>query len=491
MKPETGVRVRFAPSPTGHLHVGGARTALYNWLLARGKGGTFVLRVEDTDTERSTEAAIDQIITSLGWLGLDWDEGPEIGGAYGPYRQIERMRLYESAARKLLNGGKAYRCYCTPKELEAERELAREKDVPYVYSGRCRDLGAEAGTTLRGVRDSREPVIRLRTPRSGHTVFQDIVHGKVSFENALCGDFILVRSNGVPTYNFAVAVDDTAMKITHVIRGDDHLPNTPRQLMVIEALGEEQPAYGHIPLILGSDKAPLSKRHGDVSVEEFRERGYIREALCNYLALLGWSYDSETTLFPLEELIYKFSLERVGRTAAAFDAEKLLWMNGHYIRKMEPVDLAERLEHFLQSTRLAGLPGTEGRPDIDELVPLVQEKMKTLEDFVELTDFFFLPLEFESKALEKLLGNERAADYLAACTDVLEQVEPYDIEHIEEGLRMQAEKLGVKLGKLLQPLRIAVSGKIVTPGMFETLYVLGRDKSLERIIQARERILRQ
>lgn len=481
----SGVRVRFAPSPTGHLHVGGARTALYNWLLARGSSGTFVLRIEDTDTERSTQAAIDQIINSMSWLGLDWDEGPEIGGPYGPYRQMERTKMYSSSAGRLLQEGKAYRCYCTPEQLEGERKAARKRGEAYVYSGRCRDLADSGAGPPAG---AGEPVIRLRTPHSGHTTIRDLVHGEVSFENALCGDFILVRSSGVPTYNFAAAMDDTSMRITHVIRGDDHLPNTPKQLMVAEALGEEPPAYGHLPLILGSDRAPLSKRHGAVSVEEFRSQGFIREALCNYLALLGWSYDGETTLFSMEELMYKFSLDRVGTTAAAFDTEKLMWMNGHYIREMEPVDLAERLGHYLQRTRLAGLPGADSRPEIDDLVPLVQEKMKTLDDFVELTDFFFLPLEFEDKALKKLMGNNQAAELLSAAAEALERIDPYNIDEIEAALRGTAEGLDIKLGKFLQPLRIAVSGKTVTPGMFETLYVLGRDKSLERIFTAREMV---
>ncbi len=478
------IRVRFAPSPTGHLHLGGARTALYNWLLARSSGGAFVLRIEDTDTERSNDAAIDQIITSLSWLGLDWDEGPGVGGAHGPYRQMERRQLYADAAERLLAEKRAYRCYCTPEELDGERREARKREVPYVYSGRCRNLEASVDAGNGGGGRGRESVIRLKTPSEGHTLVHDLVRGEVSFENALCGDFILVRSNGVPTYNFAVAIDDTAMEITHVIRGDDHLPNTPKQIMVAEALGKKPPLYGHLPLILGPDRAPLSKRHGAVSIEEFRSRGFLREALCNYLALLGWSFDAESTLFSMDELVEKFSIERVGSTAAAFDMDKLLWMNGHYIRELEPVELAERLEAYLPGTKLAGLPGRDGNPDIDDLVPLVQEKMKTLEDFVELTDFFFLPLEFEKKALRKLTGNDRAAELLDAAAEALQQVEPFDIENIEAALRRKADEIDVKLGKFLQPLRIAVSGKTVTPGMFETLSVLGRDKSLDRITNA-------
>ncbi len=478
------VRVRFAPSPTGHLHVGGARTALYNWLFARSRGGTFILRIEDTDRERSTEQAIDQIIAGMRWLGLEWDEGPRIGGEHGPYRQMERMGLYQEQARRLLEEGRAYRCYCTEEELDGARSRAREKGETYVYDGRCRGLDDEARASFEA--EGRRSVLRLKTPPAGQTLVNDLIHGEVGFDNALCGDFILVRSSGIPTYNFAVAVDDLSMGITHVIRGDDHLPNTPRQLMVIEALAGEPPAYAHLPMILGPDRSPLSKRHGDVSVEQFRDHGYVREAMCNYLALLGWSYDAETTLFSMEELVEKFSLERVGSTAAAFDRDKLLWMNGRYIREMEPVELAERLESFLPSTRLAGLPGTEGRPEITDLVPLVQEKLKTLADFVELTDFFFAGVKFEEKALDKLMSIAEAPAMLRVAARILAEVEPYRTETIDEALRQAADEMEVKLGKFLQPLRIAVSGKTVTPGMFETLSVLGREESIRRIEAALE-----
>jgi len=466
--------------------VGGARTALYNWLYARGHGGTFVLRIEDTDLIRSTDESIRQIISSLSWLGLDWDEGPGAGGPKGPYRQTERLEIYKQAAAGLLEKGDAYRCYCTPEELEQERGEAKAAGKPVVYSGRCRELTAQQAAELEA--GGRQAVIRLRTPESGATVVKDIIKGDVEFDNAIIGDFIIVRSNGVPTYNFAVAVDDAAMGITHVIRGDDHLPNTPRQLMLFAAMGERPPAYGHLPLILGPDKTPLSKRHGASSVEEFRKQGYLREALCNYLALLGWSLDSETTLITIEELIENFSLERIGKTGAVFDGEKLLWMNGQYIRSLATDELAERLEEYLEGTRLAGLPGSGGKPSLVDLVPLVQEKMKTLADFENLTDFFFLPLEFDPKAREKLLGDANAAGVLARAEAALESLDQFDAASIESLLRGEADALELKLGKFLQPLRIAVSGKTVTPGMFETLAVLGKQESLARIAAARSMI---
>ncbi|MHB9111413.1 MAG: glutamate--tRNA ligase [Thermoleophilia bacterium] len=472
-------RVRFAPSPTGHLHVGGARTALYNWLFARGQGGSFILRIEDTDLSRSTDESIRQIITSLRWLGLDWDEGPKAGGDFGPYRQMERMEIYQEAATSLLAAGKAYRCYCSPEELETARDKARKESRPVVYDGRCHELSDAEAEALEA--EGRQPVIRLRTPDEGFTVVRDMIKGDVQFENVTIGDFILVRSSGVPTYNFAVAVDDARMGITHVIRGDDHLPNTPRQVMLLEAMGEEPPAYGHLPLILGPDRTPLSKRHGASAVEEFRNQGYVREALCNYLALLGWSFDGETTLFSVDELIEKFSLERVGNTAAVFDNEKFLWMNGHYIREMDEAELASRITEYLAGTELDGLPGVGGKPTVLDLVPLVQEKMKTLVDFASLTDFFFLPLEFEEKALGKLLKDANATPVLEHTIEALKSLDSYDLERIEERLRQEADGMELKLAKFLQPIRIAVSGKTITPGMFETLAMLGREEGISRL----------
>ncbi|MHB1381702.1 MAG: glutamate--tRNA ligase [Thermoleophilia bacterium] len=476
------VRVRFAPSPTGHLHVGGARTALYNWLFARSLGGEFVLRIEDTDTVRSTEVAVQQILNGLAWLGLDWDEGPGVGGDSGPYHQMERSHIYQEAVQQLLVENKAFRCFCTPEELENAREQAKRAGKHYSYGGVCRELSGDEAENRQ--ESGKESVIRLKTPDTGVTTVADMIRGDVAFENALLGDPILVRSNGVPTYNFAVAVDDTAMAITHVIRGDDHLPNTPRQLLVIEALGLEPPRYAHLPLILGDDRSPLSKRHGSVSIEEFAEKGYIREALVNYLALLGWSFDGETTLFTVAELVEKFSLERVGSTAAVFDNDKLLWMNGSHIRMLGEAELADRLKQFIAGSNLDGLPGRDGRPEIEMLVPMVQEKMKTLADFIDLAGFFFLPFEFEEQALAKLIKDDNAVAVLPPVRDVLAGIKDYDLETIERELRGKADELELKLGKFLQPIRIAVSGRTVTPGMFETLHALGREEAVSRIENA-------
>jgi glutamyl-tRNA synthetase len=394
------------------------------------------------------------------------------------------MDVYGEVAAELLAKGLAYRCYCSPEELEAARSAAKVAGRPFIYGGRCRNLSAEDEGKLKA--EGREAAIRLGTPDVGVTVVRDIIKGDVEFDNSILGDFIIVRSSGVPTYNFAVAVDDARMGITHVIRGDDHLPNTPRQLILFAAMGETPPAYGHLPLILGPDRTPLSKRHGASSVEEFRSRGYVREALCNYLALLGWSLDGETTLLSVDELVTNFSFDRVGKTAAVFDNEKLLWMNGHYIRAMQPDELARRIEAYLDGTPLAGIPGTQGRPHVSDLVPLVQEKLKTLADFVDIADFFFLPVEFEEKALAKLMKDGNALAALTSTVAVLNSLEPYEAETIEESLRQAAADLELKLGKFLQSLRIAVCGKLVTPGMFETLAMLGRDESMARLSHAIE-----
>lgn len=474
--------MRFAPSPTGHLHVGGARTALYNWLYARSQGGAFILRIEDTDISRSTDENIRKITDSLRWLGIDWDEGPEKGGEAGPYRQMERLDLYGRVARNLLEAGKAYNCYCTTNEIESARESSRKEGRPHVYNGRCRSQSPEEEQRL--IEEGRRPVLRLKTPDRGKTQVNDLIRGKVVFDNALLGDFIMVRSSGVPTYNFAVAVDDANMEISHVIRGDDHLPNTPKQLLVFQAIEAEAPQYAHLPLILGPDRAPLSKRHGSVSIEEFRDRGYVREALCNYLALLGWSYDAETTLFGIDDLIDKFSLERVGSTAAVFDRDKLTWMNGHYLRDMNTEELSARLREYLKGSRLAALAGTGGRPALEELVPLVQEKIKTLADFTGITEFFFLPVEFEPESLRKLKEGDRSLDILKEAELIIREIGDYKTGAIETALRQAADGMGLKLGKFLQPVRIAVSGKTVTPGMFETLAVLGNEESRKRIAAA-------
>jgi len=457
----SGHRFRFAPSPTGFLHIGGARTALYNWLLARKSSqDAVVLRLEDTDRERSTDEAIAQILEALEWLGLDWDEGP--------YRQTQRSERYADHLDRLLSSGAAY------------WDTAGAKDVK-----RAKEAGE--GRRYRG-----EPVpegtpgaaVRLRVPDEGETIVRDVIRGESRFENALLDDFVIARADRSPLYNFAVAVDDSEMGITHVVRGDDHLSNTPRQLLVLGALGADAPLYAHLPLLHGTDGKPLSKRHGAASVQDLRDAGYLQEAVRNYLALLGWGYDAETTFFTTEELVEKFSLERVSRSPAVFDEQKLSWMNGHYIRELDPDELARRTAEYMERE---GIPGA-GHPQLSQAVAAVQDKVSTLGEIPRLVGFAFAPIEIDQAAWDKVMGKDGAPEALAAARESLVTIERFDEEQVEQALRGVAERLGVKPGALFQPLRVALTGRRVSAGIFESLALLGREESLKRIDAALARL---
>ena len=457
----SGHRFRFAPSPTGFLHIGGARTALYNWLLAiKSPQDALVLRLEDTDVERSTDEAIAQILEALEWLGLDWDEGP--------FRQTERSEHYAQRLEQLLASGDAY--WDTAGAEEVKR--AKESTGGRGYRGEPVSEGT-AGAA-----------VRLRVPDEGETLVRDVIRGESSFENALLDDFVIARADRSPLYNFAVAVDDSEMGITHVVRGDDHLSNTPRQLLVLAALGAEPPLYAHLPLLHGTDGKPLSKRHGAASVQELRDTGYLPEAVRNYLALLGWGYDAETTFFSTEDLIEKFSLERVSRSPAVFDEQKLSWMNGHYIREMPPPELSQRAAEYM---RREGIPGSD-HPQLEQAVAAVQEKVSTLAEIPRLVGFAFGPLEIDPAAWDKVMGKEGAREALVAARDALAGVEPFDEQHVEAALREAAERLGVKPGAMFQPLRVALTGRTVSAGIFESLALLGREESLARIDAALARL---
>jgi glutamyl-tRNA synthetase len=457
----SGHRFRFAPSPTGFLHIGGARTALYNWLLARkSSDDALVLRLEDTDRERSTDAAIDQILDALEWLGLDWDEGP--------YRQTERSDLYATRLDELLQSGAAY--WDTAGAEEVKR--AKEAGGGAGYRGEPVEEGTPGAA------------VRLRVPEEGETIVRDVIRGESAFENRLLDDFVIARADRTPLYNFAVAVDDTDMAITHVVRGEDHLSNTPRQLLVLAALGAEPPLYAHLPLLHGTDAKPLSKRHGAASVQELRERGYLPQAVRNYLALLGWGYDDTTTFFTTEDLIEKFSLERVSRSPAVFDEQKLSWMNGNYIREMDTEELT-RLTAALMAEQ--GLPGV-GDPRLAQAVAAVQEKVSTLNEIPRLIGFAFGPVETDPKAWDKVMAKDGAKAALERVRTVLAGMEPFDEPHIEEALRGAAEELGSKPGAVFQPVRVAITGKTVSAGIFESLVLLGREESLARIDAALERM---
>ncbi len=478
---DTPIKVRFAPSPTGYLHVGGARTALYNWLFARRMGGEFILRIEDTDRKRSTEDAIHGIIESMSWLGLDWDEGLS--------RQTDRLDLYSSLANGLIESGRAYHCYCSPEELQERRLAAKMKGEPPGYDRRCRDLSPEDEAAF--LAEDRLPTIRFRADLEGETVVDDLVRGRVVFNNAELDDLIIMRPDGIPTYNFAVVVDDHDMGITHVIRGEDHLSNTPRQIQIYLALGSEPPIFAHLSMILGTDKAPLSKRHGATSVETFRDDGYLPEAMLNFLALLGWSWDDHTTLFSLDDLVEKFSLEKVTKSPAVFDTDKLDWMNGQYIRELTIEELTHSL---IPLWREAGLL-SGGDLDSSEILRLrsiaaiCRERLVKLPDIIELTDFFFRPVQYDAKALDKALKKEGAKEVLQSAAAKLGTIGEWTTAAIETGLRELADELEEKPRKVFQPIRAAISGRLVSPPLFESLEILGREESLARFRKAEELLI--
>src|SRR5437764_9537954 len=421
----SAVRVRFAPSPTGHLHVGGARTALFNWLYARHQRGAFVLRIEDTDRSRSTEEDIAGITEALAWLGLDWDEGPPAPG----YRQTERLPIYRAHAEQLLAAGRAYYCDCAPETLEGLRRAAQAKKETFRYSGRCRDRGLTAGA------------LRLRIPAEGATVVDDLVHGPVTFEHAQLDDWILVRTDGTPTYNFCVVVDDVTMRITHVIRGDDHLPNTPKQIRCYEALGSPVPALAHVSMILGADRSRLSKRHGATSVQAFRDAGIPAEAMVNYLARLGWSHGDQE-VFSRAELVELFDIKNVATSAAVFDSTKLEWLSQHYLKTMEGPKLAELAEPFV---RAAGLAPPEDRARFIRMLDTLRERAKTLVELVEQGRFYVeRPTAYEPKAAQKLLTVE-GARRLSLMTERLEAASEFTVAGIEPIVRALTEELGLKL----------------------------------------------
>jgi glutamyl-tRNA synthetase len=436
------MRVRFAPSPTGALHIGGARTALYNWLLARGHGGTFLLRIEDTDRERSTPENVDQIFEALDWLELDVDEEPVF--------QSTRADRHAEVVERLLAGGHAYRSTAGADEVKAYKE-------------------AHPNLGFRGTDDG-EGAVRLRVPDEGATVVRDVIRGESAFENRLLDDLVIARADGTPIYHLAVVVDDLDAGITHVVRGADHYSNTPKQQLILEALGEAPPVYAHVPLLHGPDGKKLSKRHGAASVQELRDRGYLPGAVRNYMALLGWGYDESQEFFSTEDLQRHFSLERVSRSPAVFDEQKLRHMNGRYLRELSLDELTRRLEALT------------GRTGLREVAAISQEKMSTLAEFWPLAQSFFDGPVDDPKARQKVLGKDGAAEALAAATEALEALpEPWTPEAVEAALAPVVERLGVKAGAVYQPLRVALTGTTISPGIFETVAVLGRDEALSRL----------
>jgi glutamyl-tRNA synthetase len=473
------VRTRFAPSPTGYLHVGTARTALYCYLYARRHDGAFVLRIEDTDAERNVAASAQAIVDGLRWLGLDWDEGYDKGGPNGPYVQTERLDRYRAATNALVAQGDAYPCYCTPEELEQRRKAAEARGLPPGYDGRCRGLSTEQVRAFEA--EGRRPAVRFRLPDEGETVVEDLIRGTVRFDNASLSDFVIMRANGIPTYHFSAVFDDVDMAISHVIRGEDLFPSTPLHVHVFRALGRPTPpAFAHLPLIVGPDRRKLSKRRDQVSVEGFRNAGYLPEAMVNYLALLGWSLDDHTELFTLAELEWVFSLERVSRNPAAFDTKKLDALNGHYVRRLEPADFARRALPFVQA---AGFPDADPQL-LARAAPLVVERITRLDEAPGMVGFLLSdPVELDQAAAAKVLTDE-ARGFLVDAAKRLEAVEPWTAAAIEETLRGLQQERELKPKTAFQPVRLAITGRLVSPPLFESMELLGKARSLARLERA-------
>jgi glutamyl-tRNA synthetase len=480
------VRVRFAPSPTGYLHVGGARTALFNWLFARRHGGVFVLRIEDTDVERSSAGMVEGILDGLRWLGLDWDEGPEVGGPYAPYLQSQRVDRHRAAAGELVAEGLAYYCYCTPEELKGKRELAERETGGWLYDRTCAALALDeiAAREHRGM----PRAVRFRVP-SGITRVDDLVHGPIEFDGANIEDFVVLRSDGRPTYHLSVVSDDVDMKITHVVRGDDHISNTPKQVLLYRALGADVPVFAHVPLILGSDKKRLSKRHGATSVADYARRGYLPEAMVNYLALLGWSPGKEgrdRELFTAAELAEAFDLGGISGGNAIFNPEKLDWFNQQHMLRLEPGELARRVRPSFEAADIWRDEYSSNRYDwFIAVLALLGPRAKKLVDFATLGRFFFVDaVEYDEAAVEKHLRAEGMSGHLEALDAAFTELKAFHAQSTEAALRRVADARGVKAAALIHATRVAITGRSVSPGLFEVAALLGRDRTHNRLCAA-------
>jgi glutamyl-tRNA synthetase len=478
-------RVRFAPSPTGYLHVGGARTALFNWLYARRTGGVFVLRIEDTDAERSSDAMVDGILDGLRWLGLDWDEGPKIGGEHGPYFQSQRFDRHRAVAAQLVGGGYAYYCYCTPAEIKAKREAAEQAGGGWKYDRTCCALTADQVAEREAAHTAR--AIRFRVP-DGITRFDDLVHGPIEFDHANIEDFVIVRSDGLPTYQLSVVCDDVDMRISEVVRGDDHISNTPKQILLYRAIGAPLPRFAHVPLILGPDKKRLSKRHGATSVTEYERQGYLPEAMFNFLALLGWSPGDDRELFTRDELVQAFALEGISGGNAVFNPEKLDWFNQQHLMRLAPDELARRVKPFFEA---AGIWNDDLIGDrhawFFAVLELFRPRARRLDEFASQSRFFFTDeIAYDSGAVSKHLRVAGMDEHLAALDAAFSVLDNFDVASTEAALRSVADARGVKAASLIHAVRVAVTGKTVSPGLFEVLSLLGRQRVRVRLAEARQ-----
>ncbi len=463
------IRVRFAPSPTGYLHIGGARTALFNWLFARHYKGSFILRIEDTDRSRSTDEYLEMIIEGMKWLGLNWDEGP--------FRQTDRFDIYKDYADKLIREGKAYYCGCSSEELERKRQIAIASGLPMKYDGKCRNLNITPAYM--------STAVRFKMPQEGQTIVNDLIKGQVAFDNNQLEDLVIVRSDGTPTYNFTVVVDDVDMRISHVIRGDDHLNNTPKQIHIYRALGSKVPEFAHLPMILGHDKSRLSKRHGATSVLAYKEMGYLPEALINYLARLGWSH-GDKEIFTKYEMIEYFSIENIGKSAAVFNPEKLLWLNSHYIINSDPVRLAEMSVPFLIKKGIINEVSDIDIKWLSKAVNLLRERCKTLDELANSLRYFIADfVDIDPKASQKFLTHQ-GIKYLMAIKDAISGLENVSAADIESIFSTLAKRDNVKLGAIAQPVRVAITGGTASPGIYELIEIIGKEKTLKRLSKAIE-----
>src|ERR671932_564586 len=491
MNNDRGIRVRYAPSPTGRLHVGGVRTALFNWLFARKNGGTFVLRIEDTDLERSTEESVEQLERSMRWIGLDWDEGPEVGGPHPPYRQTERFDLYREAAKKLLDSGAAYYDFASSEELAEFRERSRAEGRQPIYTGgEYREMDPD--DAKKKIEAGEPYTVRFKTPREEQTVVEDMIRGPVTFENANLEDFVIMKSTDTPTYNFAAAVDDAGMRISHVIRGDDHLSNTPRQILIHHALGNELPAFAHVPQVLGPDKRKLSKRHGAASVEDFAAQGYLPEALFNYLALLGAGYAADEEIFTPDELAERFRIDRVSGNPAVFDEKKLTSINAVYLRRQSSEELA-----LVAAPMLVEAGGTtpeemqRDMPRLTEIMTLLKDRLNRTTEIPESVGYFYgAELEYDQGEFEKQLGKEFVRETFPELLERLRTLPKWTEESIEEAVRGLAAEKEKGARHLIHPMRFVTTGRTVSAGLFETMALLGRERTLLRMENVVEKMQR-
>lgn len=478
------IRVRFAPSPTGYLHIGGARTALFNWYFARQNKGKFVLRIEDTDTERLKEDSVSQILTSMRWLGMDWDEGPEVGGKYGPYYQSQRMELYKKEALRLVDEGKAYYCFCTPEELQAERDQQQKKGRNFRYSGKCREISLEEAQER--LSKGEKAVIRFRLPGKGEVKVKDLIRNQVSFSLDQLDDFIIMKSNGMPAYNFACVVDDNAMAISHVIRAEEHLSNTPKQVLLYEVLGYTLPEFAHLSMILAPDRSKLSKRHGATSVEEFREQGFVAPAIVNYLTLLGWSPGGDQELVSVEDTVENFELTKVSKNAAIYDTKKLTWMNGQYLTSGNITEIVDQtLPFMVERGVITKQQAEDDYLEITKIIDAVRERIKTLVEIVDASEYFFIDItSYQEKGVRKYFKKPEVSELLEKGREALEEVEDFTVEEAEKAYRKLVEELEIKGGAIIHPTRLALTGRTVSPGLFDVMALLGKERCLARLNQA-------